>query len=68
MDDNVDCTGYVLIKTGCPLKRVGRGEGELEMEEEREMRGEMEEECPGPSFSTVTKPSGPEPDSEAGRC
>ena len=66
MDDSTDHTGYVLMKTGCPWKRVGRGEGELEMEGEWEMRGGMEEECPGPSSSTVTKPSGPEPDSEAG--
>ena len=59
-DGNVDCTGYALMKTGLPQKRVGRGEGE------REMRSRMEEECPGPSSSAVTKPSGPEPDSEAG--
>ena len=67
-DDNVDCTGHVWMKTGLPLKRVGRGEGELEMEGEQEMRGRTEEACPGPSSSTVTKPSGPELDSEAGHC
>ena len=33
-DDNVDCAGYALMKTGCPWKRVGRGEGELEIEGE----------------------------------
>ena len=66
-DDNVDCAGYVLMKTGLPQKRVGRGEGELEMEGEWEMRGGMEEEHPGPSSSAVKKLSGPEPDSEAGR-
>ena len=27
-DDNADCAGYVLMKTGLPWKRVGRGEGE----------------------------------------
>ena len=66
MDNNTDCAGYALIKTGLPLKRVGRGEGESEMEGEREMRGRMEEERPGPSSGAVTKPSGPELDSEAG--
>ena len=66
-DDSIDCAGYVLMKTGLPRKRVGRGEGELEMEGEWEMRGRIEEERPSPSSSTVTKPSGPEPDSEAGR-
>ena len=30
------------------------------------MRGRTEEECPGPSSSTVTKLSGPEPDPESG--
>ena len=44
------------------------GEGESEMEGEWEMRGGMEEECPGPSSGAVTKLSGPEPDSEAGHC
>ena len=68
MDNNVGCAGYDLIKTGLPWKRVGRGEGELEMEGEWQMRGRIEEECPGPSSSAVTKPSGPEPDSEAGHC
>ena len=56
------------MKTGLPWKRVGRAEGELEMEGKRETRGRTEEECPGPSSGTVTKPSGPEPDSEAGHC
>ena len=54
------------MKTSLPQKRVGRGEGELEMEGEWEMRGGMEEECPGPSSSVVTKLSGPEPDPESG--
>ena len=67
-DDNAARTGYALMKTGLPLKRVGMGEEELEMEGEQEMRGGMEEGCPGPSSSTVTKPSGPELDSESGRC
>ena len=67
MDNNADHAGYALIKTGLPWKRVGRGEGESEMEGEREMRGRMEEERPGPSSGAVTKPSGPELDSEAGR-
>ena len=67
-DNNVDCAGYILMKTGLPVKRVGRGEGELEMEGKQETRGGTEEECPGPSSGTVTKPSGPEPDSEAGHC
>ena len=66
MDSNADRTGYALMKTSLPQKRVGRGEGELEMEGEQEMRGGMEGECPGPSSGAVTKPSGPEPDSEAG--
>ena len=57
-DNNADCARYILMKTGLPLKRMGRGEGEWEM------RGRMEEACPGPSSSTVTKLSGPEPDSE----
>ena len=65
-DDNTDCTGYILMKTSLPLKRVGMGEGELEMEGEQETRGRIEEECPGPSFSAVTKPSDPEPGSGAG--
>ena len=43
------------------------GEGELETEGEWEMRGRMEEERPGPSSGAVTKLSGPELDSEAGR-
>ena len=68
MDDNIDHARYALIKTGLPQKRVGRGEGELEMEGEREMRGGMEEGHPGPSSGTVTKLSGPEPDSEAVHC
>ena len=55
------------MKTGLPQKRVGRGEGEWEMEGEREMRGGMEEACPGPSSGAVTKLSGPELGSEAGR-
>ena len=67
MDDNAGHTGYALMKTGCPWKRVGRGEGELEMEGEWEMRGGTEEECPGPSSGAVTKLSGPEPDSESER-
>ena len=67
-DDNIDCTRYALMKTGLPLKRVGRGEGELEMEGEWEMRGGMEEGRPDPSSGAVTKPSGPEPDSEAECC
>ena len=66
MDDNVDCARYALMKTGLPRKRVGWGEGEMEMEGERETRGRMEGGCPGPSSGAVTKPSGPEPDSEAG--
>ena len=66
MDDNADCAGYVLIKTGLPLKRVGRGEGESKTEGEQEMRGGMEEECPGPFSGAVTNLLGPEPDSEAG--
>ena len=66
MDDNFGHTEYGLIKTGLPWKRVGMGEGESETEGEWETRGRMEEECPGPSSGTVTKPSGPEPDSEAG--
>ena len=66
-DDNVGRTGYDLMKTGLPWKRVGMGEGELEMEGEWETRGGMEEEHPGPFSGAVTKPSGPEPDSEAGR-
>ena len=65
-DDNAVCTGYALMKTNLPWKRVGRGERELKMEGEREMRGGTEEERPGPSSGVVTKPSGPEPDSEAG--
>ena len=65
-DDNADCARYVLMKTGLPQKRVGRGEGESEMEGERKTRGGMEEERPGPSSGAVTKPSGPEPDSESG--
>ena len=65
-DGIVDCTGYALMKTGLPRKRVGRGEGELEMEGEQETRGGMEEACLDPSSGAVTKPSGPEPDSEAG--
>ena len=64
-DNNVDHARYDLMMTGLPRKRVGRGEGELEMEGEQEMRGRMEEGRPGPSSSAVTKPSGPEPDSEA---
>ena len=66
-DGNVDLTEYGRMKTGLPRKRVGRGEGELETEGEQETRGGMEEECPGPSSDAVTKPSGPEPDSESGR-
>ena len=66
-DNNIGHAGYDLMKIGLPRKRVGRGEGELEMEGERETRGGTEEECPGPSSSAVTKPSGPEPDSEAER-
>ena len=66
MDDIIDCARYALIKTSLPQKRVGRGEGELEIEGEWEMRGRMEEEHPGPSSCAVTKPSGPEPDSESG--
>ena len=68
MDDNAGRARYALIKTGLPQKRVGMGEGESEMEGEWEMRGGMEEERPGPSSDAVTKPSGPELDSEAGRC
>ena len=56
-DDIVDCTRYARIKTGLPLKRVGRGEGELEMEGEWETRGGMEEGRPDPSSGAVTKPS-----------
>ena len=67
-DNNAGCAGYALIKTGLPQKRVGMGEGELEMEGEWEMRGGMEEERPGPSSDTMIKLSGPELDSEAGRC
>ena len=67
MDNNADHTGYDLMKTSQPWNRVGRGEGELEMEGEWKTRGRMEEEHPGPSSSAVTKPSGPEPDSEAER-
>ena len=67
MDDNTDRAGYDQMKTSLPLKRVGMGEGELEMEGEWETRGRMEEECPGPSSSAVTKLSGPELGSEAGR-
>ena len=78
-DDNVDHNGWVLMKTGLPLKRVGRGEeesetegeleteGESETEGEWEMRGGMEEAHPGPSSDAVTKMSGPESDPEAGR-
>ena len=55
------------MKTALPLKRVGMGEGELEMEGEWEMRGRTEEGHPDPSSGAVTKLSGPEPDSEAGR-
>ena len=66
-DDNAGRAEYGRMKTGLPLKMVGMGEGELEMEGERETRGGMEEEHPGPSSGAVTKPSGPEPDSEAGR-
>ena len=65
-DDNADYAEYDLMKTGLPWKRVGRGEGELEGE--WEMRGGMEEECPGLSSGAVTKLSGPEPDPEAGHC
>ena len=54
------------MKTALPLKRVGMGEGELEREGEREMRGGMEEELPDPVSCAVTKPLGPEPDSESG--
>ena len=78
MDDNADPARYAWIKTGLPQKRVGMGEGESEMVGmgegesemvgERETRGGTEEERPGPSSSAVTKPSGPELDSEAGRC
>ena len=57
-DGNVDHTRYTLMKTGLPQKRVGRGEGELEMEGEWEMRGRMEEECPGLSSGTVIKQIG----------
>ena len=67
-DDNADCGGWVLMKTSLPLKRVGRGEGEMEMEGEREMRGGTEEACPGSSSDTVTKTSGPESDPDAGHC
>ena len=52
------------MKTGLPLKRVGRGEGELEMEGEWETRGGTEEGRPGPSSDAVTKTSGPELDPE----
>ena len=55
------------MKTGLPLKRVGRGEGESEREGERETRGGMEEGRPGPSSNAVTKLSGPELDPESGR-
>ena len=55
------------MKTGLPLKRVGRGEGESEMEGEREMRGGMEEEHLDPSAGAVTKLSDLEPGSGAGR-
>ena len=67
-DDNAGRDTYGLMKTGLPLKRVGMGEGELEMEGEWETRGRTEEGCPDPSSGAVTKPSGPEPDPESGRC
>ena len=66
-DDNADCDRWVLMKTGLPLKRVGRGEGESETEGEWEMRGGTEEARPGPSSDAVTKTSGPESDPEVGR-
>ena len=66
-DDNVDCGGWDWMKTGLPLKRVGRGEGESEMEGEWETRGGTEEAHPGPSSDAVTKTSGPESDPEVGR-
>ena len=59
-DDNVGCAEYGLMKTGLPLKRVGMGEGE------QETRGGTEEGRPDPFSGAVTKPSGPELDSEAG--
>ena len=34
MDNNVDHTRYVLMKTSLPQEKVGRGEGELQMEGE----------------------------------
>ena len=63
----VDHVGWVWMKISLPQKWVGRGEGELEMEGEWEMRGRMEEECPGLSSGTVIKLSGPEPAPKSGR-
>ena len=60
-------TEYGRMKTALSLKRVGMGEGEWEREREREMRGGMEVELPDPVSCAVTKPLGPEPDSESGR-
>ena len=60
-DDIVARAKYRRMKTALPLKRVGMGEGE------QETRGGMEEELPDPVSCTVTKPLGPEPDSES-RC
>ena len=67
-DNNAGRDEYGRIKTGLPQKRVGMGEGELEMEGEWEMRGGMGEEPPDPVSCAVTKPLGPEPDVESGRC
>ena len=66
MDNNIDHARYVLMKTGLPLKRVGRGEGELEMEGEQETRGGMEEGHLDLSSGAVTKLLGPALDPESG--
>ena len=67
-DDNAGLDEYGQMKTSLPLKWVGMGVGELEWEGEWETRGGTEEELPDPTSCAVTKPSGPEPDLESGRC
>ena len=66
-DNNTGCDEYGLMKTGLPLKRVGRGEGESEREGERETRGGTEEGLLDPFSDAVTKTLGPESDPELER-
>ena len=61
-----ECARYCQMKTGQPWKRVAMGAGVWVTAGEREMRGGMEEGCPGPSSGTVTKPLDPAPDPESG--